>query len=62
MIYLTKENAHFDNDIAFCITQQWGTGKLPPSKEALYSLISLPTLLTILELLQNRTISLMGLN
>ena len=35
-----KWNAHFVDGITFCITQQWGAGKLPPS-QALFILTTL---------------------
>ena len=74
-LHWTKKETHIFNSLTFCIIQQWGTGTLPPSQEALFIffLLSLYTFLTISKLpdmdyvttikfTQNGTFSLAGIN
>ena len=74
-MYWTKRVTHIFTGLTFCITQQWGAGKLPTSQEArlIFSLLSLPLHLTISELpdmdyvtymklARNGTFSLVGFN
>ena len=74
-MYWTKRVTHIFTGLTFCITQQWGAGKLPTSQKArlIFSLLSLPLLLTISELpdmdyvtfmklARNGTFSLVGFN
>ena len=69
-IYWAKRNVHF-NGLTFCIIQQWGAGKLPPSQEALFISSSLIVYaldyidmdyVTFMKLTQNGTFSLVGFN